>query len=119
MKKNLTWTDGIILGIAQGFAALPGLSRSGLTVSALLLRKFDNALSLRLSFLMSLPIVLAGNILLNFNELTWSKGTFWSLLFSFLFGLLTIHFLLKIAKKINFGLFVLFFGILTILSTLF
>lgn len=111
--------DGLILGITQGFAALPGFSRSGLTVSALLLCKFDKDCALRLSFLMSLPIVLAGNIVKNWEalfefspELLVGVGT------AFVFGLATIHLLLKVAQKINFGLFVLAFGIITILSTL-
>jgi len=112
--KDITLRDGIILGIAQGFAALPGLSRSGLTVSTLLLRKFDKAYALKLSFLMSLPIVLAGNILLNLNELAWSQESLIGLFFSFAFGLATIHLLLKLAEKINFGYFMLLFGGLTL-----
>ncbi len=116
---DLKVLDGIVLGLTQGFAALPGFSRSGLTVSALLLCKFDKSASLRLSFLMSLPIVLAGNIVKNWQalfefspELLVGVGT------AFVFGLATIHLLLKVAQKINFGLFVLLFGILTLLSTL-
>jgi undecaprenyl-diphosphatase len=114
--KDLKLPDGIILGIAQGFAALPGLSRSGLTVAALLLRKYDKACTLKLSFLMSLPIVLAGNIVLNLNVSAWPAEAMAGLFFSFVFGLATIHLLLKLAEKINFGYFVLFFGILTLLS---
>jgi undecaprenyl-diphosphatase len=116
--KDLKIVDSIILGIVQGFSALPGLSRSGLTVSALLLRKFDESYALKLSFLLSLPIVLAGNIILNFDIGVWSMETLTGLFFSFIFGLATIHALLKIARRINFGYFVLLFGILTILSTL-
>lgn len=114
--ENLTWKDNVLLGIAQGFAALPGLSRSGLTVSVLLLRKVDDVQSLRLSFLMSIPIILGGNILLNMNSGLWSKEGMWGLLFAFVFGLATIHLLLRIAKKVNFGYFVGIFGILMIIA---
>lgn len=111
--------DGIFLGIAQGFAALPGFSRSGLTVSALLLSKFDKSCSLKLSFLMSLPIVLAGNIVKNWKSLLeFSPELLVGVATAFVFGLATIHLLLKVAQKINFGLFVLFFGIITVISTL-
>ena len=110
--------DGIILGLAQGLAALPGLSRSGLTVSMLLLRKFKEDTALKLSFLMSLPIVLAGNIILNLDKFNLGPESLISILASFVFGYLTIGFLLKLAKKINFGWFVLIFGLLTILSVL-
>lgn len=114
--ENLNLFDGILLGIVQGFAALPGLSRSGLTVSALLLRRVENRSALRLSFLMSLPIVLLGNLVLNFQALTVTPEAAVGLFFSFAFGLATIHLLLKVAEKINFGYFVLLFGVLTILS---
>ncbi|MCD4694001.1 undecaprenyl-diphosphate phosphatase [bacterium] len=113
---NINYKDKIILGLAQSFAAFPGLSRSGLTVSALLLLKFKEGEALKLSFLMSLPIVLGGNIILNLDKFVLNKFNFLALLFSFLLGFLTIDLLLKIAKKINFAWFVLGFGLLTILS---
>jgi len=115
-----TLKDGILLGFVQGLSVLPGLSRSGLTVSFLLLRKFGEEASLRISFLMSLPVILAANILLNLPEasLYFSKEAMAGFLFSFLFGLLTIDLLIKTSRKINFGFFVLFFGILTILSVI-
>ena len=116
--KKIENKDSILLGFVQALAALPGLSRSGLTVSALLLRKFNSASALKLSFLMSLPMVLGGNIILNFNSVNFSFNSFLGLLFSFIFGLLTIGLLLKIAKKINFGYFVLVFGGLVIISLL-
>lgn len=115
---HLNLKNGILLGLTQGFAALPGLSRSGLTVSVLLLRKFSSASALKLSFLMSLPIVLFGNIFLNFNDFSFSLEAAVGLLFAFLFGILTIDLLLKVARKFEFGWFVLGFGILVVLSTM-
>ncbi len=114
--NNLKNSDGIILGLTQSFAIFPGVSRSGITISSLLLKKFDDTTALKLSFLMSLPIVLIGNILLNFNEFTLTSTAIYGLLTSFVFGLLTIHGLIKLSKKINFGLFVLIFALLMILS---
>lgn len=115
--KDLSTVDSLFLGLMQGLAALPGLSRSGLTVSGLLLRKYSGFYALKLSFLMSLPVILAGNLALNFNLLTsFNFELFLALIFSFLFGLLTISVLLKIAKKINFGYFVLAFALFLIVS---
>ncbi|MFH1561538.1 MAG: undecaprenyl-diphosphate phosphatase [Patescibacteria group bacterium] len=116
--KDLSVFDGIFLGLTQALATLPGFSRSGLTVSALLSRKFDKAVALKLSFLMSLPIVLVGNILLNFNQFFLTPQRIFGTLVSFLTGLLTIHLFLQIAKKINFAYFVFGFGLLTIISAL-
>jgi len=109
--------DSVLLGVVQGFAALPGLSRSGLTVSAFLLRKYDKTQALRLSFLMSLPIVLAGNIILNLGDATiFSLEAFVGLASAFVFGYMTIEILMRVARKINFGWFVLFFAVLTLFS---
>jgi len=114
--SDLKNADSILLGFIQGLAALPGFSRSGLTVSVLLLRKFDKTCAIKLSFLMSIPIVLAGNILLNFNHITWSVEQFAGVFTAFLAGLLTIHALLWLARKINFGYFVLIFAVLVLIS---
>lgn len=108
--------DSVLLGLVQGFAALPGLSRSGLTVSTLLLRKYSKTDSLRLSFLLSLPIVLGGNIALNLSGFSFDLDKLLGLLFSFAFGLLTIHVLMKAAKRFNFGWFVVLFGLLSIIA---
>ncbi len=116
--KDLKSFDGVLLGLLQGLSIIPGLSRSGITVSALLLRKFEEDKALKMSFLMSLPVVLGGNIALNLGKLNLSLETLAAFLFSFLFGILTIHILLKIARKLNFGLFVCFFGILVAISLL-
>ncbi len=113
---DLSVKDGVILGIAQGCAAMPGLSRSGLTVATLLLRNFDRAYALKVSFLMSLPIVLGANILLNLRAAAWTPLALVGVFTSFVVGLTSIHILLRLAQKINFGYFVLVFGILTILS---
>lgn len=120
-ERELNIFDGVLLGLAQGIAALPGISRSGFTVTALLMRKFDDETALRISFLMSLPIVFAGNLALNAKELfvSFSAGTFVGILFAFLFGLATIHGLMILARKINFAWFALFFGVLTVIATLF
>lgn len=118
LKKpvNLKTSDSILLGFAQGLAVLPGLSRSGITVSSLLLRKFDDTTALRLSFLLSLPIVLIGNLFLNLPDFTFTSTAIYGLLASFVLGLLTIHALMKLSKKINFGYFAIIFAILMILS---
>ncbi|GAH42487.1 unnamed protein product, partial [marine sediment metagenome] len=51
--------DSSISGLIQGIAILPGISRSGVTVSTILFEKYDQDQSLRLSFLMSVPVALA------------------------------------------------------------
>lgn len=117
-ERDLKINDGILLGIAQGVSVLPGVSRSGITVSTLLLRKFDDTTTLKLSFLMSLPIVLLGNIFLNLGDFVFSTIGLYGILASFIFGILTIHLLMKVSRKINFGYFVIAFAVLMMLSIL-
>lgn len=113
---DLSRSDGVLLGVAQGLAVLPGLSRSGLTVSMLLLRRFRDTHSLRLSFLMSLPIVLAGNLILNWDKFMLTGPALVSLAAAFVAGLATIHLLLKVARAVSFGYFVIAFGAATIIA---
>ncbi len=62
-RNELNTKDALILGLAQGIAIIPGISRSGITVSALLWRKIDRETSFRFSFLVSIPAVLGAVIL--------------------------------------------------------
>ena len=61
-RDDVRWPDAILAGIAQGLAALPGLSRSGLTVSALLWRGVDRREALTLSFILSIPASLGAGL---------------------------------------------------------
>jgi len=62
-RRRLTLLDGVVMGCAQGLAILPGISRSGLTITALLLRGCDRQEAFRFSFIASLPAVLAAFVL--------------------------------------------------------
>ena len=62
-EKNATLLDALVVGLAQVFAVLPGISRSGTTISAGLFMGFDRKFAVRFAFLMSLPVVLGANIL--------------------------------------------------------
>lgn len=62
-EKDATWLDALLVGAAQCFAVLPGLSRSGTTMVAGLARGFSREFSVRFAFIMSLPVILGANIL--------------------------------------------------------
>lgn len=61
--RNATLLDVLLVGVAQGAATIPGLSRSGCTISAGMIRGFDRTFAVRYSFLMSLPAVLGATLL--------------------------------------------------------
>ena len=119
MKKLPDKRDAFIVGMGQGFAAIPGISRSGTTTGLFLLRKFDSENALKYSYLMSVLAVLGAEIVLQIMDIV--KVDFTSLLavvFSFIFGLLTIDIFLKVARKVNFSNFCIILGLMTILSLL-
>lgn len=62
-ESNCPLVDALIVGFAQACATVPGLSRSGTTISVGMMRGYDRSFAVRYSFIMSLPAVLGANIL--------------------------------------------------------
>ena len=61
--KTATMLDALLVGVGQAVAVVPGLSRSGTSIAAGMLRGFHRKFAVRFSFLMSIPAVLGANIL--------------------------------------------------------
>ena len=118
--KDVKSSDTLLLGIAQGFSAFPGISRSGITISALIFREFKRDAATKLSFLMSVPAVLMAELGSVITEGFVSVGItdlFLGCFSSFLIGLLSIHTLIKAAEKIKFWGFCMLIGVLALLPT--
>lgn len=62
-ERTMTVVDALLIGCAQALAVVPGLSRSGTTISAGTARGLDRTFAVRFSFLMSLPAVLGATLL--------------------------------------------------------
>lgn len=62
-EKTATVLDALLVGCAQALGTLPGISRSGITISAGMMRGFDRTFAVRFSFLMSLPAVFGATLL--------------------------------------------------------
>lgn len=60
--EQLTWRDGLLVGVAQCLALVPGVSRSGSTISAGLFLGLDRELSARFGFLLGIPAVVASGL---------------------------------------------------------
>ncbi len=115
ISERPRFVDAVITGAVQAFAVFPGLSRSGLTTSALLLRKHDPEYALKLSFLMSIPAVLMAEIgLIAAQKVAFDIFSLVAVGVSFLLGLLTLGSLLRIAERVNFGYFCIFLGVLSL-----
>lgn len=120
--EKVTVTDAVIVGLGQGLAITPGISRSGLTISTALLRGLDRDAATRFSFLLSLPAILGAAV---FKMPTLVKGTlgyplWWVLVgvaISALAGILAIRGLrsvLKQGKLQYFAYYVWVLGLITI-----
>lgn len=69
LPKSVTYTEAFGIGIAQGVATLPGLSRSGTTIAACLLTGYQRSFAVKYSFLMSVPAIL-GALVLELSDLS-------------------------------------------------
>ncbi|WP_426511671.1 undecaprenyl-diphosphate phosphatase [Dactylosporangium sp. McL0621] len=62
-EATVTWKDSLIIGLAQCIAVIPGVSRSGATISMSLFRGLDRVTATRLSFFLGIPALTAGGLL--------------------------------------------------------
>lgn len=62
-ERGATVTDALMVGVMQSLAVVPGLSRSGMTISGGLVRGFDRDFAFRFSFLLSIPAILGATLL--------------------------------------------------------
>ncbi len=109
--RDLNLADGIILGLTQALATLPGLSRAGTTMAALSARGFEKDHMLKLSFLMSMPVIFVGNIVMNYKAFRHAGIEWLGVLTAFVVGMLGISTLMSIARRVNFGKFLVFIGV--------
>ena len=119
--KDLTLKDGIVLGLAQALAIVPGVSRSGSTMTAGLFNNLDRATAARFSFLLGIPaIALSGLVELKgmFDSGAVSAGfvpLIGALISSAVFSYLAIAWLLEFLKRRSTWVFVWYrlgFGVL-------
>ena len=62
-ERSATWVDALLVGVGQAVATLPGVSRSGMTITAGCFVGYERRFAVRFSFLLSIPAVLGANIL--------------------------------------------------------
>ena len=103
-NRKLNYGDSIWIGLMQGLAIIPGISRSGSTISIGLLRGVDKVKVFKFSFLLVIPAILgatlfeAGNVVFNLELLV-------GFVFAFVFGYISLKWLMKIVLKGKFHYF--------------
>ena len=109
--RTVTIVDVLVVGIGQAIAVVPGLSRSGTTISCGMARGFEREFAVKFSFLLSIPAVLGANLLSLIDAI--QVGIDWSLMPMYLAGVVTaavsgylaIRLLKFITQKGSFGAF--------------
>jgi undecaprenyl-diphosphatase len=111
-EDTANWRDTVIIGIVQCLAFVPGVSRSGATISAGLFRGFDRVAATKLSFFLAIPALLAAGALQAVSQSSnISSGVGWgptivATVVSFIVAYISIAWLLKFIAKHNFSLFI-------------
>ena len=106
--QELTYKSGIFIGLSQALALIPGVSRSGATISAGLALGYTRSQSTKFAFLLAIPAVFASGLFElrhgfsgNFD---WAT-TLFSTCVSFVVGITVIHWFLKFISKYSFWVF--------------
>tara|TARA_B100000989_G_scaffold266052_1_gene219284 strand:- start:3049 stop:3807 length:759 start_codon:yes stop_codon:yes gene_type:complete len=113
IEQNFNIKSAMIIGIFQILSLIPGVSRSGITISAARLLSFKRYDAAKISFLLSIPTLGAvsvfglKNIIFSSN-LNFSILNIVSILLSFIFSFITIKYFLKYIKKFSLKLFVIY-----------
>ena len=106
--KKLGFLDSLLIGVAQGFAIIPGISRSGVTITTGLLRRVEKGKVFRYSFLLSIPAVIGAAVTESMNLTVSNVDTAILLLgvvTSMIVGYASLKLLLKIILRGKLHLF--------------
>jgi undecaprenyl-diphosphatase len=111
---QMGYRDYLVIGLAQTIALLPGVSRSGITITAGLFRGLDRASSARFSFLLSTPVVFGAGVFALRSMLAEGMGASewsafaWGFVSAMASGYLAIHFLMTYLQKRSLTVFVVY-----------
>lgn len=113
-EADVTWKDTLVIGVTQCLALVPGVSRSGATMSAGLLRGIDRVTVTRLSFFLSVPALLAAGALQAFTQAgAISAGVGWpatltATAISFAVAYLAVSWLLRFISRHSYTVFIVY-----------
>lgn len=110
--EKLTLRDGLLFGFAQALALIPGVSRSGATITAGLFLGYSRTSAARYSFLLSVPAILASG-LFKLGDITAGDGpslgvTLIATLLAFISGYASIAWLMRFVSQNSYTLFVVY-----------
>ncbi len=117
---DITLKDALLIGLIQGIAIFPGISRSGSTIITALFLKVKRNAAAKFSFLLGLPAMLAGILieLKDIKNVMLQPSFIWIFVITFISGLIGLLLLIKLLKNAKFKYFGIYLIILIILLTL-
>ena len=118
--EQMTLKQTFLIGVSQALAFIPGVSRSGITMTTARMMQVERKSAAKYSFMLSAPIVLAATVF-KFKDFVFNMPFIVGVLTSFIVGLLVIKFLLKFLQKGSFKGFAIYriiFGILIIIISI-
>lgn len=113
-ESDVRWIDTLLIGTVQCLALIPGVSRSGATMSAGLFRGFDRVTVTKLSFFLSIPALLAAGVMQTVGNIdTISDGVGWlptitATIVSFVVAYVAVAWLLKFIAKHDYSVFIVY-----------
>lgn len=121
--EDVTPTDSAIIGFAQSFALIPGISRSGMTISAGLVRGLARVEAARFAFLLGIPVIAGAGLLSVVQAISDGEGITASTLVGMAVAAITgywaIAFLLRVIAKAGlapFGIYCVAFGAIALIA---
>ena len=113
INYNFTYKSAIFIGLFQVFSLIPGVSRSGISITAARFLNFKRFDAAKISFLLSIPTLGAVSIfglknLITSQDLIISNFNLVSIFLSFIFSLITINYFLKYIKYFSLNIFVIY-----------
>ncbi len=113
IESNFSFKSAIFIGTFQILSLIPGVSRSGITLSAARILNFNRFDSAKISFLLSLPTLGAVSLFglnntLSSNNINFSITNIFCIILSFLFSILTIKYFLNFVRKFSLKIFVIY-----------
>ena len=113
IESNFSFKSAIFIGTFQILSLIPGVSRSGITLTAARILNFNRFDSAKISFLLSLPTLGAVSLfglknILSSNNINFSIMNLLCIILSFLFSILTIKYFLHFVKKFSLNIFVIY-----------
>ena len=113
IEKDFSLKSAIIIGLFQVLSLVPGVSRSGITISSSRLLNFSRYDSAKISFLLSIPTLAAVSFfglkeIVDVGKLDFSFFNILSIFLSFIFSYITIKYFFKYIKKFSLNLFVIY-----------